>query len=164
MVLHKNKITTAIAIASVALVSPITVAQNGYMLEEVVVTATKRSENLQDVAVAVTAISGDILRQARIFDSQDLVKLTPSLTFQDGGDARASSFNIRGIGTQSYSSGVEPSVSTVVDGVVMGRSGMGFAQMMDLKRVEVLRGPQGMLFGKNASAGVVHLISNDPYL
>jgi iron complex outermembrane receptor protein len=162
MVLHKNKITIAIAIASAALVSPITVAQNGYMLEEVVVTATKRSENLQDVAVAVTAISGDILRQARIFDSQDLVKLTPSLTFQDGGDARASSFNIRGIGTQSYSSGVEPSVSTVVDGVVMGRSGMGFAQMMDLKRVEVLRGPQGMLFGKNASAGVVHLISNDP--
>ena len=161
MVSNKKTIVTAIAIASASLLSPSVVAQDSYMLEEVIVTATKRSENLQDVAVAVTAISGDILSQARITESQDLVKLTPSLTFQDGGDTRASSFSIRGIGTQSYSSGAEPSVSTVVDGVVMGRSGMGFAQMMDLQRVEVLRGPQGMLFGKNASAGVVHLISND---
>jgi iron complex outermembrane receptor protein len=162
MVLHKKNIAIAVALASTTLLSPLTMAQNSYALEEVLVTATKRSENLQDIAVAVTAISGDMLAQARITDSQDLVKLTPSLTFQDGGEARSSSFNIRGIGTQSYSSGVEPSVSTVVDGVVMGRSGMGFAQMMDLQRVEVLRGPQGMLFGKNASAGVVHLISNDP--
>jgi len=132
------------------------------ILEEVLVTAQKRTESLQEVPVAVTALSEEMLRNARIVESRDLVNLTPSLTFQDGGDPRTSSFNIRGIGTQSYSSGVEPSVSTLVDGVVMGRSGMAVNQLLDIERVEILRGPQGTLFGKNASAGVVHVITRKP--
>lgn len=152
-------VTTALVAAGIS-VAP-AYAEQAY-LEEVLVVAQKRTENLQDVPLSVTALSGDMLQQARITRSADLVNVTPSLTLQDGGESRSSSFNIRGIGTQSFSSGVEPSVSTVVDGVVMGRSGMAFAQMMDLKGVEVLRGPQGMLFGKNASAGVVHILTNDP--
>lgn len=132
------------------------------ILEEVLVTAQKRTESLQEVPVAVTALSEEMLRNARIVESRDLVNLTPSLTFQDGGDPRTSSFNIRGVGTQSYSSGVEPSVSTLVDGVVMGRSGMAVNQLLDIERVEILRGPQGTLFGKNASAGVVHVITRKP--
>ena len=155
------KKTIAIAIAAASVSAAIVEAQDN-VLEEVLVVAQRRQQSMQDVPLSVTAIGGDMLQQARITNSADLVKVTPSLTLQDAGNSRESSFNIRGIGTQSFSSGVEPSVSTVVDGVVMGRSGMAFAQLMDVDRVEVMRGPQGTLFGKNASAGVVHIITNDP--
>lgn len=131
-------------------------------LEEVIVTATRREASLQDVAVAVTALPDWVLSDNQITRSEELSILVPSLTVQQGGNARGSSFNIRGVGTQSFSSAAEPSVSTMVDGVVMGRSGMAFGQLPDVQRVEVLRGPQGTLFGKNSSAGVVHIISKDP--
>lgn len=134
----------------------------GFALEEVIVTATKREENLQDVAVAVTALSEANIREAQINSSEQLTFLVPSLTFQRGSDARESSFNIRGIGTQSFSIGTEPSVSTMLDGVVMGRSGQAFMELMDIQRVEVLRGPQGTLFGKNSTGGVVHIITQQP--
>jgi iron complex outermembrane receptor protein len=149
--------------AAALIVSGLAATAHGQsLLEEVVVTAQKRPESMQEVPLSVTVLNADLLQQARIFRAEDLVKLAPSLTLQDGGESRSSSFNIRGIGTQSFSSGVEPSVSTVVDGVVMGRSGMAFAQLMDVARVEILRGPQGTLFGKNASAGVVNIITKDP--
>jgi iron complex outermembrane receptor protein len=135
---------------------------NRLALEEVVVTATKREQSLQDVSVAVTALSDDMIREQQITSSEDLIGLVPSLTLQKGSNPRQTSFNIRGIGTQSFSSAVEPSVSTMLDGVVMGRSGQAFMQLLDLQRVEVLRGPQGTLFGKNSTAGVVHLITKDP--
>ncbi len=128
-------------------------------LEEVMVTARKREESLQDVSVAVTAVSGSALIDAQIRNSVELTKLVPSLTVASGG---GTSFAIRGIGTQAFSSGVEPSVSTMVDGVVLGRSEQSFMQLVDIERVEVLRGPQGTLFGKNSSAGVVHFITKDP--
>lgn len=131
-------------------------------LEEVIVTATRREASLQDVPVAVTAVPDWVLNDNQITRSEELTILVPSLTVQQGGNARGSSFNIRGVGTQSFSSAAEPSVSTMVDGVVMGRSGMAFSQLPDVQRVEVLRGPQGTLFGKNSSAGVVHIITKDP--
>ncbi len=87
------------------------------MLEEVVVTATKRVSNLQDVSVAVTALSADLLRNAQITQTEDLVALVPSLNMQKGNSSGDSSFNIRGIGTQVFGIGVEPSVSTMIDGV-----------------------------------------------
>lgn len=149
-------------VIAAAMVSSVAVADQGYAIEEVTVTASKRAESLQDVAVAVTALSAEDLASSRISRSEELVNLTPSLTFQRGGSDNGSSFNIRGIGTQSFSSGVEPSIATVIDGVIMGRSGMAFNELLDIQRVEVLRGPQGMLFGKNASGGVVHIITNDP--
>jgi iron complex outermembrane receptor protein len=132
------------------------------MLEEVIVTATKRASNLQDVAVAVTALGAEVLQDAQINTAAELTFLVPSLNMQRGGDPRSSSFAIRGIGTQSFSSAVEPSVSTMLDGVVMGRSGQSFMQLLDVQRVEVLRGPQGTLFGKNSTGGVVHIITRDP--
>jgi iron complex outermembrane receptor protein len=138
------------------------VAQNQSMLEEVIVTARKREQSLQDVSLAVTAVPSSVLRDSLIGSSADLVNLVPSLNLQGAGTGRSTSFNIRGIGTQSFSSAVEPSVSTLLDGVVLGRSGMAFTQLVDIERIEVLRGPQGTLFGKNASAGAVHFITKDP--
>jgi iron complex outermembrane receptor protein len=131
-------------------------------LEEVLVTATKREQSMQDVAVAVTALSADLIKEAQINSSEDLTFLVPSLNLQKGSNPRQTSFSIRGIGTQSFSSAAEPSVSTMVDGVVMGRSGQSFMQLLDVQRVEVLRGPQGTLFGKNSTAGVVHIITQNP--
>jgi iron complex outermembrane receptor protein len=161
--LKKDYLTAVIAAACAgAILSPVAFAEADFALEEIIVTATKRAQNLQDVALAVTALSGENLAASRISRSDELVNLTPSLTFQSGGGDNGSSYNIRGIGTQSFSSGVEPSIAAVVDGVILGRSGMAFTELLDVKRVEILRGPQGMLFGKNASGGVVHIISNDP--
>lgn len=147
--------------AGIATGSTASMAQS-LMLEEVIVTARKREQSMQDVSVAVTALSDSILKDAQLANTEDLATLVPSLNLQKGGNPRQSSFNIRGIGTRSFSSGVEPSVSTVVDGVVMGRSGMAFTQLLDIQRVEVLRGPQGTLFGKNSSGGAIHIISKDP--
>ncbi|MFK8021030.1 MAG: TonB-dependent receptor [Pseudomonadales bacterium] len=150
------------ALGSALLVFTPTVTAQDFALEEVIVTATKRVQNLQDVAIAVTALSAGDLIANQIRSSTDLATLVPSLNVQKGSNNRQTSFNIRGIGTQSFSTAVEPSVSTMVDGVVMGRSLQAFMQLMDLERVEVLRGPQGTLFGKNATAGVVHLITQNP--
>ena len=141
---------------------PLAIGQDARALEEVIVTARKREQSLQDVSVAVTALTDTVIAEAQIYNSEDLVQLVPSLTFQQGSNPRQSSFNIRGIGTQSFSTGVEPSVSTMLDGVVMGRSGQAFMQLLDVERIEVLRGPQGTLFGKNASAGVLHIITKEP--
>jgi len=135
---------------------------NALALEEVIVTATKREQNLQDVAVAVTALTDEMLLERQLISTEELVQLVPSLTLQRGSNPRQTSFNIRGIGTQSFSTAVEPSVSTMVDGVVMGRSGQAFVQLLDVERVEVLRGPQGTLFGKNSTAGVVHIVTKNP--
>ena len=145
-----------------AQVGGVNAQESSLALEEVIVTATKREQNLQDVSVAVTALSEDVLREAQIVSSEDLTQLVPSLNLQKGSNVRQTSFNIRGIGTQSFSTAVEPSVSTMLDGVVMGRSGQAFMRLLDIERVEVLRGPQGTLFGKNSTGGVVHLITQDP--
>ena len=139
-------------------------AQNtsGAPLEEVLVFAQKRSENLNDVPLAVSVVSGDLLGSTGTVSAESLVNLVPSLTFRKGTTNVNSSFNLRGVGTISFSSGVEPSVSTVLDGVVLARSGMAFTDLLDIDRIEVLRGPQGTLFGKNSSAGVVQILTADP--
>lgn len=131
-------------------------------LEEIVVTAQKRTERLQDVPVAVTAISGDVLSERQIDDATLLTQLVPSLTFAQGNAANNNNMRVRGIGTAVFSVGVESSVSTVVDGVVLARQTQGFADLADIERIEVLRGPQGTLFGKNATAGVVNVVTKRP--
>ncbi len=155
---HLKTLATALALLAA---SGIARAQS-LALEEVLVTATKRESSLQDVSVAVTALSAEDLGIAQITSSEDLTFLVPALNLQKGTNPRQTSFSIRGIGTQSFSSAVEPSVSTMVDGVVMGRSGQAFMQLLDVERVEVLRGPQGTLFGKNSTGGVVHIITQNP--
>ena len=131
-------------------------------LEEVVVTAQKREEKLSDVPVAVTAMNADQIDAAFANNLEGLQTMAPSVSFRKGNTTRNSALTIRGIGTISFSVAAEPSVSTVVDNVVLGRSGQAFADLYDLQRIEVLRGPQGTLFGKNASAGVVNMTTKRP--
>jgi len=136
--------------------------QGAVALEEVVVTAQKRLERLQDVPLAVTAVSAEALQSRQINDTVSLTRAVPSLSFQPGTNSQSSGFRIRGIGTQLFSLGVEASVSTVIDGVVAARQTQSFADFADIERIEVLRGPQGTLFGKNATAGVISIVTARP--
>jgi iron complex outermembrane receptor protein len=138
------------------------VAGESAQLEEIVVTAEKRKERLLETPVAVTAISGQTLSDLRAYDTTNLTSLTPSLTFTQGNHINSYSFRIRGVGTQVFGAGLEPDVSAVVDGVVLARAAQGFSDLADIERVEVLRGPQGTLFGKNAIAGLINVTTKAP--
>lgn len=132
------------------------------LLEKITVTSQKRVESLNEVPVAVSVLREDQIASAFTANLEGLQSLVPSVSFRKGNTTRNSAITIRGIGTISFSIAAEPSVSTVVDGVVLGRSGQAFVDLYDLERVEVLRGPQGTLFGKNASAGVVNITTKKP--
>ncbi|MFT3906226.1 MAG: TonB-dependent receptor plug domain-containing protein [Steroidobacteraceae bacterium] len=132
--------------------------EEGFTLEEVVVTSERRSENLQKVAIAVTAIDGEELQRTGISDLRSVLQDAPSTVVQPVGDSKnAPAITIRGIGTD----GANKQLATAVyeDGIVVDRQS---GQFYDLSRVEVLRGPQGTLYGATATAGAVNFISNDP--
>jgi iron complex outermembrane recepter protein len=141
------------------------VAQSSeFVLEELVVTAQKRAQNLVDVPASVQAMSGESLEDAGVQAFGDLVEVSPSLALQDGLSSWQKSIYVRGVGTNVSSATVEPSVSAVLDGVVLARQGQFFADLADIERIEVLRGPQSTLFGKNASAGVLNIVTKRPSL
>ncbi|WP_086933662.1 TonB-dependent receptor [Agarilytica rhodophyticola] len=161
---HKTKL--AIAIASItfqhSVMAQDSAATDSRNLEELVVTAQKREEKLSEVPVAVSVLGSDKIDSAFAGNFEGLQSLVPSVSFRKGTTSRNSAITVRGIGTISFSVAAEPSVSTVVDGVVLARSGQAFTDLYDLERIEVLRGPQGTLFGKNASAGVVNITTKRP--
>lgn len=126
------------------------------------VTAQKRVEKLLDVPVAVTVLQKEQLTMTFANNIESIQAYLPSVSYRKGNTTRNSTLTIRGIGTISFSIAAEPSVSTVVDGVVLGRSGQAFSDLYELERLEVLRGPQGTLFGKNASAGVLNITTTSP--
>lgn len=129
---------------------------------DIIVTAQRREERLQDVPLAVSVVTGSALANQQINDTNNLAKAVPSLTFQSGNNPIANSFRIRGVGTALFSQGVEPSVAVVVDGVVQARQAQNFSSLADIERIEILRGPQGTLFGKNATAGVINVVTARP--
>jgi iron complex outermembrane recepter protein len=131
-------------------------------LEEITVTARRRAEPLQEVPVAITVMTGTQAAAQNLYNIQDMSAEIPSVEFRTGSSNKDRDIFIRGIGTITTSPGVEPSVSTVLDGVVLARPGQATAELLDIDRIEVLRGPQGTLFGKNASAGVINIVTNDP--
>ncbi len=130
--------------------------------ERIIVTAQKREQTLQEVPVALSVIDSATVDRQFTTSIESLQRLAPSVNFRKGSTNVNSALTIRGIGTVSFSGAIEPSVATVVDGVVLGRSGQAFNGLYDIERIEVLRGPQGTLFGKNASAGVVNIITKRP--
>lgn len=138
------------------------VAQAAEESLEIVVTAQKRSENLQDVPVALTVVGGAQLDRLGSQSIENAQYLVPSLNFRKSGVAINQSLYLRGVGTANFSVAGEPSVSAVLDGVVLSRAGEAFTDLVDIERIEVLRGPQGTLFGKNASAGVVNIVTKRP--
>ena len=132
------------------------------MLEEVIVTAQKREQNLQDVPVAVTAFDSTMLERAGVKDMFELSSSTPSLIVTATQSASTTSFGIRGVFTSSQNFGLESSVGLYVDGVYRARQGSMINNMIDVASVEILRGPQGTLFGRNTPAGAVQVFSVKP--
>src|SRR5579862_6418478 len=132
-------------------------------LEEIIVTAQKRSENLQEVPIAITVVNAEQLHDRAFVDSSQLQYIAPSLQTQGQQNSNgATSFAVRGIGTAVYAPYVEQSVAIVQDGISLAQAQLGIVRLFDIDHIEVLRGPQGTLFGKNASAGVVNIITNRP--
>ena len=133
--------------------------------DDIIVTANRQAERLQDVPIAVTAVTGQRLQDRGVQNPEDLGRLAPSLVTQNNAaNAQGTNFAIRGVGTSSFQRSVEPSVAVVLDDVTLIRSELGVINFTDLAQVEVLNGPQGFLFGKNASAGLINIRTNDPII
>jgi iron complex outermembrane recepter protein len=132
------------------------------VVEEVIVTATRRETALQSVAVAVTAVGAQALQDAGVKDIRDLQQLAPSLQVPVSENSGSVTARLRGIGTQGSNPGLESSVGVVIDGVVRARNSVAFSDLGEVRSVEVLRGPQGTLFGANTSAGLINVTSKKP--
>ncbi len=137
-------------------------AQNAQLLDEVVVTATKRVQTLQEIPIAVSVTDAETIEQAQIQDILDLQSVVPSLRVTQLQTSRNTNFVIRGFGNGANNPGIEPSVGLFIDGVYRSRSAAALSDLPRLERVEVLRGPQSTLFGKNASAGVISVVTPVP--
>ena len=131
-------------------------------LTEVIVTAQKRSENLQDVPISVIVLSAEQIQNAGVTNIKNMEILTPGLTVTSTTSENSTSVRIRGIGTVSDNIGLESSVGVVIDGVYRPRNGVGFGNLGEIEQIEVLEGPQGELFGKNNDAGVITVTTKRP--
>ena len=131
-------------------------------LDAITVTAQKREEALQDVPISVTALSGKLLQDTGVRDIKDLQVLVPGLTVTSTQSESLTTARIRGVGTVGDHAGLESSVGVVIDVVYRPRNGVGFGDLGELERIEVLKGPQGTVFGKNTSAGVINIVTKRP--
>lgn len=133
---------------------------SGAQLEELVVTAQKRAENLQAVPATVSAFSSERIEAQAITDSADIQNLVPGLVITKSLSSGIT--YVRGVGQNTGALGVENSVATYIDGVYLAQPSAGLFSLSNIERVEVLKGPQGTLFGRNATGGVLHIITKDP--
>lgn len=129
---------------------------------EIVVTAQKRVQNVQDVPLAVTVVSGQQLENSNVREFTELVKVSPSLAIRPSDSAQNANVSIRGIGTFAFSIGVESAVAIQIDDVPVAFQARAFTDLADIERVEILRGPQSTLYGKNASAGLINIVTRAP--
>ncbi|WP_068874765.1 MULTISPECIES: TonB-dependent receptor [unclassified Phenylobacterium] len=137
-------------------------ADQGPTIEEIVVTAQMREQSLQDVPVVVTSVNAQQLQDAGVRDIKDLTIVAPGLTVTSTSSSAVTTARIRGIGTVGDNPGLESSVGVVIDGVYRPRNGVAFSDLGETQRIEVLKGPQGTLFGKNTTAGVINIITAKP--
>ena len=148
------------AMAEGAADSPVEAAQSSPQLEEIVVVAQKRAENVQDVPIAITAVTAEQLGAAGVANTADLTMVTPSLNV--GNNAGYFLPRMRGIGNPTFGPGIENAVATYLDGVYVAAVPGTLLSLNSVERVEILKGPQGTLFGRNATGGVINVISKEP--
>ena len=131
-------------------------------MEEIIVTAQKTRQSLQDVPISISAINGNLMRDLGANNIQGIAAYTPNVKFSSDTDPALAQVSIRGFGSSPLNSSFESSVGFVEDDLFFGRPTYFTEAIFDIARVEVLRGPQGTLFGKNTSAGLFNVISNSP--
>jgi iron complex outermembrane receptor protein len=162
--LHSPKRTVLAQAISVALVAGVAtgpVLAQEQVLEEIMVTATKRSESLMDVPLAITAMSGEAIRDVNLNDIKDLIAFTPGVT-GNSKDSFLDFVSVRGIRTIDFGNGGDPSISLYKNGLYQGRTGSAVSSLYDIERAEMLRGPQGFLFGRNSVSGAMNIITAKP--
>lgn len=130
------------------------------VLEEIIVTAQRRGESLQSTPITVNAVTGEMAIEKGILSTTDLQLVTPGLVYADSGIGQT--VYLRGVGTQNSATGEEMSVATYIDGVYHSALPAGFSNLGNIERVEVLKGPQGTLFGRNATGGLIHILTKNP--
>jgi iron complex outermembrane receptor protein len=134
---------------------------NRQLMEEITVTATKREENIQDVPIAISAFTSDQIETARLTNLDQIAPLTPGLFFGKFSETRPQVY-IRGVGSRQFDVGSEGSVGVFVDEVYIGRFSAGLSGLGDIERIEVLKGPQGTLYGRNTIGGAINVITKKP--
>ena len=152
-------VATTVAFQSIA--DPLQQVLDDEALEVISVTAQKRSQSIQDVPISMSAFSEDTLNNIGANDFSDLTALVPSLSVVGGSDAFPITY-IRGIGTNDTSIGADPSIGVYIDGVYASRLGGALTELLDVERVEILKGPQGTLFGRNSIGGAISIITKKP--
>jgi outer membrane receptor protein involved in Fe transport len=156
------RVTASAAVLSAVAVGAAYAQDEVTNVDEIIVTAQKREQNLQDVPIVVTALPETLLENSGVRDIRDMTILTPGLTVTSTSNESSTTARIRGVGTVGDNPGLESSVGVVIDGVYRPRNGVGFGDLGEMQRVEILKGPQGTLFGKNTSAGVINVITKAP--
>ncbi len=141
-----------------------TTTRTGSGQEEVTVTATRRATKIQATPIAITAVGQKAIENAGVRETQSLTQVVPALSFPQSENSASVTARIRGVGTQGSNPGLESAVGIFIDGVVRSRNSVAFGDLGDIQRVEVLRGPQGTLFGRNTSAGLISVITKPPSL
>lgn len=159
----RSVLAQAISVALIASVAPGPLLAQDEGLEEIVVTATKRAESVMDVPLAITAMSGEFIRQANLNDVKDLISFTPGISGNTK-DSFLDYVSVRGIRTNDFGNGGDPSVSLYKNGLYQGRNGSAVSSLYDIERSEVLRGPQGFLFGRNSVSGAINVVTAKPSL
>lgn len=154
----RNPLAIAVAVAGLSLHSGVSSAE-GFVLEEIIVTAQKRAQSLQDVPLSVSAVSGELISEMNMTGLDDMASYVPNLSISEG--TTSTNIYIRGFGSGA-NAGFEQSVGMYIDGIYGGRDRQFRAPFLDLERVEVLRGPQGILFGKNTIAGAINISTAKP--
>ncbi len=157
-----NRISRSAMVVAAGLVSMPVMAADDAALTEIIVTSAKRQQTLQDIPVAVTVTTADTLAKAQIHDILDLQSIVPSLRVTQQQTSTQTNILIRGFGNGANNPGIESSVGVFIDGVYRSRSASQIGDLVDVERVEVLRGPQSTLFGQNASAGVISVVTRKP--
>ena len=161
--MSRVRILTLTAIATGVIAPQITTAQQSALLEEVVVTAQKREQNINEVGISITARSGEQLRAAGVRESKDILRVAPGVLLDSvSSGGFSSNLTIRGIAQSDYSPTQESPNSVYVDEVYLASSSAAAFPLYDIERVEILRGPQGTLFGRASSGGLAHFISKGP--
>jgi iron complex outermembrane receptor protein len=159
----RSRTLGALSVSAIALLmTDASVLAQSRILEEVVVTAQKREQNLQDVGVAVTAFTGSQMEALGYTSSTDIVNMTPGMQLVSPNGGSSNFFTIRGVTQNDFTDHQESPVATYIDETYVSQMSAGNFQLFDMDRVEVLRGPQGTLFGRNATGGLVHFITRKP--
>ena len=166
-----RKVAYMMSVAVLAVATPVWAQEQAAPADEttadaddgaIIVTATRREESLSNVPIAISAVSGEALQNTGASDIRALNQLAPSLIVSGATSEVSFTARIRGVGTVGENPGLESSVGLFIDGVYRSRTGVGLSELGDIERVEILRGPQGTLFGKNSTAGLINIVTKKP--